>query len=121
MLLAFGAVNYFKTKAALETSADRQVAVTLSRLGASLPNSLWNFDSAQIEQNLASEMSATFIVGITITNGEKMLGGNARDADGKIVDIISVIDGIAFQTNILALNAAVEAARAGEQGHGLRW
>jgi methyl-accepting chemotaxis protein len=37
---------------------------------------------------------------------------------GKIVDIIAVIDGIAFQTNILALNAAVEAARAGEQGRG---
>ncbi len=37
---------------------------------------------------------------------------------GKIVDIIGVIDGIAFQTNILALNAAVEAARAGEQGRG---
>ena len=38
----------------------------------------------------------------------------------KIADIVSVIDGIAFQTNILALNAAVEAARAGEQGKGLR-
>ena len=42
------------------------------------------------------------------------ISGSAR----KIVDIISVIDGIAFQTNILALNAAVEAARAGEQGRG---
>ncbi|TFW17127.1 methyl-accepting chemotaxis protein [Duganella callida] len=41
-----------------------------------------------------------------------------NDASKKIVDIISVIDGIAFQTNILALNAAVEAARAGEQGRG---
>jgi methyl-accepting chemotaxis protein len=41
-----------------------------------------------------------------------------HEASGKIVDIISVIDGIAFQTNILALNAAVEAARAGEQGRG---
>ena len=41
-----------------------------------------------------------------------------RTGRGKIVDIISVIDGIAFQTNILALNAAVEAARAGEQGRG---
>jgi methyl-accepting chemotaxis protein len=41
-----------------------------------------------------------------------------NESSGKIVDIISVIDGIAFQTNILALNAAVEAARAGEQGRG---
>jgi methyl-accepting chemotaxis protein len=40
------------------------------------------------------------------------------DSSHKIADIISVIDGIAFQTNILALNAAVEAARAGEQGRG---
>ncbi len=39
----------------------------------------------------------------------------------RIVDIIGVIDGIAFQTNILALNAAVEAARAGEHGRGLPW
>jgi len=41
-----------------------------------------------------------------------------NDSSRKVVDIISVIDGIAFQTNILALNAAVEAARAGEQGRG---
>jgi methyl-accepting chemotaxis protein len=41
-----------------------------------------------------------------------------NDSSRKIVDIIGVIDGIAFQTNILALNAAVEAARAGEQGRG---
>jgi methyl-accepting chemotaxis protein len=44
--------------------------------------------------------------------------GSINDSAGKIVDIIGVIDGIAFQTNILALNAAVEAARAGEQGRG---
>ncbi|WP_050476815.1 methyl-accepting chemotaxis protein [Herbaspirillum rhizosphaerae] len=44
--------------------------------------------------------------------------GSINDSSKRIVDIISVIDGIAFQTNILALNAAVEAARAGEQGRG---
>ena len=44
--------------------------------------------------------------------------GSINDSSKKIVDIISVIDDIAFQTNILALNAAVEAARAGEQGRG---
>jgi methyl-accepting chemotaxis protein len=44
--------------------------------------------------------------------------GEINDSSRKIVDIIGVIDGIAFQTNILALNAAVEAARAGEQGRG---
>jgi methyl-accepting chemotaxis protein len=44
--------------------------------------------------------------------------GQIQDASKRIADIIGVIDGIAFQTNILALNAAVEAARAGEQGRG---
>ena len=44
--------------------------------------------------------------------------GSIKESSRKIADIISVIDGIAFQTNILALNAAVEAARAGEQGRG---
>ena len=44
--------------------------------------------------------------------------GSIKASSGRIVDIIAVIDGIAFQTNILALNAAVEAARAGEQGRG---
>jgi methyl-accepting chemotaxis protein len=44
--------------------------------------------------------------------------GDISQASSQIVDIIAVIDGIAFQTNILALNAAVEAARAGEQGRG---
>jgi methyl-accepting chemotaxis protein len=58
------------------------------------------------------------------TKGGQVVGqvvatmGAIKESSGKIVDIISVIDGIAFQTNILALNAAVEAARAGEQGRG---
>ncbi|MGI4721240.1 MAG: methyl-accepting chemotaxis protein [Janthinobacterium lividum] len=58
------------------------------------------------------------------TRGGRVVGGvvttmgDINSSAGKIVEIISVIDGIAFQTNILALNAAVEAARAGEQGRG---
>jgi methyl-accepting chemotaxis protein len=61
------------------------------------------------------------------TKGGQVVGevvstmGAIKESSSKIVDIISVIDGIAFQTNILALNAAVEAARAGEQGAALRW
>jgi len=57
-------------------------------------------------------------------NGGEMMGrviatmGGINSSSRKIADIIGVIDGIAFQTNILALNAAVEAARAGEQGRG---
>jgi aerotaxis receptor len=60
------------------------------------------------------------------TNGGVVVGkvistmGSIKESSRKIADIIGVIDGIAFQTNILALNAAVEAARAGEQGRGRR-
>jgi hypothetical protein len=60
--------------------------------------------------------------GVAQRGGDGVARGGNHGFDqclvGKIVDIISVIDGIAFQTNILALNAAVEAARAGEQGRG---
>lgn len=60
---------------------------------------------------------------VTVKGGEMMQTvvstmSSISESSGKIADIISVIDGIAFQTNILALNAAVEAARAGEQGRG---
>ncbi|MET0264604.1 MAG: methyl-accepting chemotaxis protein [Duganella sp.] len=66
---------------------------------------------AQSASNVASDCGK--VVGEVITTMES-ISASSR----KIVDIISVIDGIAFQTNILALNAAVEAARAGEQGRG---
>ena len=78
-------------------------------------------DSARQANQLASTASTASDVA---TRGGEVVGQVVRTMDTisassrKIADIISVIDGIAFQTNILALNAAVEAARAGEQGRG---
>ena len=74
--------------------------------------------SASQANQLAMSASAVAVKGGEVVSQvvETMQGIN--DASRKIADIIGVIDGIAFQTNILALNAAVEAARAGEQGRG---
>jgi methyl-accepting chemotaxis protein len=80
-----------------------------------------------VQQNNANASEACRLADVASTVAAK--GGDAveqmvrtmgaiNESSRKIVDIISVIDGIAFQTNILALNAAVEAARAGEQGRG---
>ena len=83
--------------------------------------------TSTVRQNAANAMEANTLAGnaseVAVRGGE-VVGevvdtmGSINDASRKIVDIIGVIDGIAFQTNILALNAAVEAARAGEQGRG---
>jgi methyl-accepting chemotaxis protein len=75
-------------------------------------------DSARQANQLAMSASTVAVKGGEVVGQvvETMKGIN--DSSKKIADIISVIDGIAFQTNILALNAAVEAARAGEQGRG---
>jgi methyl-accepting chemotaxis protein len=77
-----------------------------------------NADSARQANQLAQSASTVAVKGGEVVGQvvETMKGIN--EASRKISDIISVIDGIAFQTNILALNAAVEAARAGEQGRG---
>jgi len=83
--------------------------------------------TSTVKQNAESAHHASKLVSSTAeiaVNGGEVVGkvihtmGSIKDSSRKIADIIGVIDGIAFQTNILALNAAVEAARAGEQGRG---
>ncbi|WP_443113250.1 methyl-accepting chemotaxis protein [Herbaspirillum seropedicae] len=77
-----------------------------------------NADNAQQGNQLAASASEVAAKGGAVVGRVVKTMESINDSSLKIVDIISVIDGIAFQTNILALNAAVEAARAGEQGRG---
>jgi len=77
-----------------------------------------NAENAKQANQLAAGASHIAIKGGEVVSQVVHTMSSISDSSRKIVDIISVIDGIAFQTNILALNAAVEAARAGEQGRG---
>ena len=77
-----------------------------------------NADNAKQANQLAAGASEVATKGGAVVGQVVQTMSSINASSKKIVDIISVIDGIAFQTNILALNAAVEAARAGEQGRG---
>lgn len=77
-----------------------------------------NADNARQASQLAASASDVAVQGGAVVAQVIDTMGSINESSKQIVDIISVIDGIAFQTNILALNAAVEAARAGEQGRG---
>lgn len=77
-----------------------------------------NFDNSKQANQLATTASEVAVKGGAVVAQVVDTMGAINESARKIVDIIGVIDGIAFQTNILALNAAVEAARAGEQGRG---
>jgi methyl-accepting chemotaxis protein len=98
-----------------QASALEQTAASMEELGSTVKQ---NADNARQANQLAQSASAVAVKGgeVVAQVVDTMKGIN--DSSRKIADIISVIDGIAFQTNILALNAAVEAARAGEQGRG---
>jgi methyl-accepting chemotaxis protein len=98
-----------------QASALEQTAASMEQLGSTVR---MNADNARQANQLAQSASEVAVKGGQVVSQvvETMKGIN--DSSKKIADIIGVIDGIAFQTNILALNAAVEAARAGEQGRG---
>ena len=100
-----------------ETQASnlQQTASSMEQLTATVKQ---NADSAREANQLVVSASSVASRGGQLMNEVVSTMDGIRTSATKIADIISVIDGIAFQTNILALNAAVEAARAGEQGRG---
>jgi methyl-accepting chemotaxis protein len=98
-----------------QASALEQTAASMEQLGAQVKQ---NADSARQANQLAVNASTVAVQGREVVGQVVQTMKGINDSSRKIADIISVIDGIAFQTNILALNAAVEAARAGEQGRG---
>jgi methyl-accepting chemotaxis protein len=91
---------------------------TASSMDEMTSNVRQNADSAQHAATLASEAAEVATRGSSVVDDVVRTMGAITTSSQQIGDIIGVIDGIAFQTNILALNAAVEAARAGEQGRG---
>jgi methyl-accepting chemotaxis protein len=98
-----------------QASSLEQTASAMEQLTATVNQ---NADSARHANGLVQSASGYATEGGEVVGRVVQTMVSIKDSSRKIVDIIGVIDGIAFQTNILALNAAVEAARAGEQGRG---
>ncbi|MGJ7507299.1 methyl-accepting chemotaxis protein [Variovorax sp. GT1P44] len=98
-----------------QASSLEQTAASMEELTSTVKQ---NADNARQANQLAASASEVAVKGGSVVSQVVDTMASINASSKKIVDIIGVIDGIAFQTNILALNAAVEAARAGEQGRG---
>ena len=107
--------NDLSARTEQQASALEETAASMEQLSSTVSQ---NADSARQANQLAHNASTVAVKGGDVINQVVVTMGDINESSRKISDIISVIDGIAFQTNILALNAAVEAARAGEQGRG---
>ncbi|HDR9358694.1 TPA: Tar ligand binding domain-containing protein, partial [Burkholderia vietnamiensis] len=98
-----------------QASALQETASSMEQLTGTVKQ---NADNARQASALAANASEIANKGNTVVGQVVGTMGEINDSSAKIADIIAIIEGIAFQTNILALNAAVEAARAGEEGRG---
>jgi methyl-accepting chemotaxis protein len=107
--------NDLSARTEMQASALEQTAASMEQLGSTVQH---NADNARQANQLAMSASTVAVQGGEVVGQVVDTMRRIHGASRKIADIIGVIDGIAFQTNILALNAAVEAARAGEQGRG---
>jgi len=112
--IAAGSQN-LSSRTEQQASSLEETASSMEELTATVRQ---NADNAKQANQLAASASEVAVQGGHVVAQVVDTMGSINDSSKKIVDIIAVIDGIAFQTNILALNAAVEAARAGEQGRG---
>ncbi|WLS77267.1 methyl-accepting chemotaxis protein [Erwinia pyri] len=107
--------NDLSARTEQQAASLEETAASMEQLTATVKQ---NAENARQASQLALSASETAMKGGKVVDGVVKTMSDIAGSSKKIADITSVIDGIAFQTNILALNAAVEAARAGEQGRG---
>ena len=107
--------NNLSARTEQQAAAIEETNASMSEIGSTINQ---NADAARQANELATNASNVAVQGGEVVGRVVNTMKEINESSRKISDIISVIDGIAFQTNILALNAAVEAARAGEQGRG---